>query len=40
VRKVESVLRESEMRAREAVSFEILKCEVHCEMSYVLVLVA
>jgi hypothetical protein len=28
--------RESEMRRREAVSFAILKCEVHWEMSCVL----
>jgi hypothetical protein len=33
VRKEESVLRESEMRRREAVSLPILKCEVHWEMS-------
>lgn len=33
-RKVERVLRESEMRRREAVSLEILKCVVHCAMSW------
>jgi hypothetical protein len=33
VRKEESVLSESEMRRREAVSLPILKCEVHWEMS-------
>jgi hypothetical protein len=34
VRKEESVESESEMRRREAVSLPILKCEVHCEMSW------
>ena len=33
VRKVERVESESEMRVREAVSLEILKCEVHWDMS-------
>lgn len=35
-RKVERVESESEIRAREAVSFEILKWEVHWEMSWVM----
>lgn len=34
VRKVESVERESLTRRREAVSLEILKCEVHCAISW------
>jgi hypothetical protein len=33
-RNCERVERESLMRRREAVSLAILKCEVHCEMSW------
>jgi hypothetical protein len=34
VRKVERVVRESEMRRREAVSFDILKWDVHWDISW------
>lgn len=34
VRNCERVESESEMRRREAVSLAILKCDVHCEMSW------